>query len=132
MAAREQVFAEPWEAHAFALAVKLSEAGLFSWDEWSAALAAEVAEAQQCSDEPDDGPRYYHHWLAALESLVAAKCVVAGPSLLARKKEWEEAYRRTPHGIPVTLRRARAAPHPSPLPAGAAGGEREGPASAGG
>ena len=72
----EPVFAEPWEAHAFALAVKLSEAGLFSWSEWSAALAEELAAASR-RGEPDDGSRYYHHWLAALERLVAAKNLVA-------------------------------------------------------
>jgi nitrile hydratase accessory protein len=98
----EPVFAEPWEAHAFALAVKLSESGLFSWNEWSAALAAELAEASR-RGEPDDGSCYYHHWLAALERLVAAKDLVAPPSLLTRKEEWAEAYRRTPHGSPVTL-----------------------------
>ena len=125
MPAAEPVFAEPWEAHAFALAVKLSEAGVFTWGEWSAALAEELAAASRRGD-PDDGSRYYHRWLAALESLVAAKNLVALPSLLARKREWAEAYRRTPHGSPVTL---EAAPHPSPLPAR---GEREGPASAGG
>ncbi len=98
----EPVFAEPWEAHAFALAVKLSEAGLFSWSEWSAALAEELAAASR-RGEPDDGSRYYHYWLAALERLVAAKNLVAPPALHARKKEWAEAYRRTPHGSPVTL-----------------------------
>jgi nitrile hydratase accessory protein len=136
----EPVFAEPWEAHAFALAVKLSEAGLFTWAEWSAALADELAAASR--GELDDGSRYYHRWLAALESLVTAKNLVAPPSLVARKHEWAEAYRRTPHGSPVTL---EAAPHPTPLPApsltlprerGRGGwgqsGEREGPASAGG
>jgi nitrile hydratase accessory protein len=125
MPAAEPVFAEPWEAHAFALAVKLSEAGVFTWGEWSAALAEELAAASRRGD-PDNGSRYYHRWLAALESLVAAKNLVAPPSLLARKREWAEAYRRTPHGSPVTL---EAAPHPSPLPAR---GEREGPAPAGG
>jgi len=35
----EPVFAEPWQAQAFALAVKLSEQGLFTWKEWAAALA---------------------------------------------------------------------------------------------
>jgi nitrile hydratase accessory protein len=137
----EPVFAEPWEAHAFALAVKLSQAGLFTWGEWSAALAEELAAAGR-RGEPDDGSRYYHHWLATLERLVAAKKLVAAPSLLARKDEWAEAYRRTPHGSPVTL---EAAPHPNPLPTpsltlprerGREGwgqsGEREGSASAGG
>jgi nitrile hydratase accessory protein len=121
MPEQEPVFAEPWEAHAFALAVKLAEAGLFTWSEWSAALAGELAEAGR-RGEADDGSRYYHHWLAALERLVAAKNLVIGPALRARKEEWAEAYRRTPHGSPVTLRRAEAAPHPGPLPAR---GERE-------
>ena len=35
------VFAEPWQAQAFALAVKLSEQGHFTWKEWAAALAEE-------------------------------------------------------------------------------------------
>ena len=98
----DPVFAEPWEAHAFALAVKLSEAGLFTWAEWSSALAEELAAARR-RGEPDDGSRYYHHWLAALERLVAAQDLVAATSLCARKEEWAEAYRRTPHGSPVTL-----------------------------
>jgi nitrile hydratase accessory protein len=102
----EPVFAEPWEAHAFALVVKLSEAGFFTWSEWSGALAEELAEAAR-QGEPDDGSRYYHHWLAALERLVAAKRLVAPPSLLARKEEWTAAYRRTPHGSPVSLAAAR-------------------------
>jgi nitrile hydratase accessory protein len=121
----EPVFAEPWEAHAFALAVKLSEAGLFTWSEWSAALAEELAAASR-RGEPDDGSRDYHHWLAALERLVAVKNLVGSLPLLARKEEWAAAYRRTPHGSPVTL---EATPHPSPLPAR---GEREAPAPAGG
>jgi nitrile hydratase accessory protein len=98
----EPVFAEPWQAHAFALAVKLSEAGFFTWSEWSAALAAELAEASRRGDV-DDGARYYEYWLAALERLVTTKDLVAQLSLLMRKKEWAEAYRRTPHGSPVTL-----------------------------
>jgi len=121
----EPIFAEPWEAHAFALAVKLSEAGLFTWSEWSAALADELAAASR-RGEPDDGSLYYHHWLAALERLVVAKNLVAPPSLQARKEDWGEAYRRTPHGSPVTL---GAAPQSGPLPAR---GEGAGPASAGG
>jgi nitrile hydratase accessory protein len=101
----EPVFAEPWEAHAFALAVKLSEADLFTWSEWSTTLAEELAAASR-RGEPDDGSRYYHHWLAALERLVAAKNLVAATSLSERKKEWAEAHRRTPHGSPVTLEAA--------------------------
>src|SRR5207249_5898929 len=67
------VFAEPWQAQAFALAVRLSAQGHFTWKEWAAALADELRTAAD-RGEPDDGSRYYYyHWLAALERLVAAK-----------------------------------------------------------
>ena len=66
------VFAEPWEAQAFALAVKLSEQGHFTWKEWAATLADELRAAAD-RGEPDDGSHYYHHWRAALERLATAK-----------------------------------------------------------
>jgi nitrile hydratase accessory protein len=96
------VFAEPWQAQAFALAVKLSEQGYFTWKEWAAALAEELKAAAN-RGEPDDGSRYYQHWLAALERLVTAKGLSDPASLLARKEAWAEAYRHTPHGKPVEL-----------------------------
>ncbi len=96
------VFAEPWQAQSFALAVKLSEQGHFTWKEWAAALAEEL-NAAASRGEPDDGSRYYHHWLAALERLVAAKGLSDPAAMLARKEAWVEAYRRTPHGKPVEL-----------------------------
>jgi len=97
------VFAEPWQAQAFALAVKLSEQGHFTWKEWAAALAAELKSAVD-RGEPDDGSRYYHHWLAALENLVTSKGLSDPASLLARKEAWADAYRHTPHGKPVELK----------------------------
>lgn len=96
------VFAEPWQAQAFALAVRLSAQGHFSWKEWAAALAEELKGAAD-RGEPDDGSRYYHHWLAALERLVTAKGLSSPEAMLARKEAWAEAYRRTPHGKPVEL-----------------------------
>jgi len=95
-------FAEPWQAQAFALAVELSERGFFSWKEWTVALAEELA-AAAARDEFDDGSRYYHHWLAALERLVTAKHLTDSPTLVARKEAWADAYRHTPHGKPVAL-----------------------------
>lgn len=41
------VFAEPWQAQAFALAIKLSERGYFTWKQWANALALELAEAAE-------------------------------------------------------------------------------------
>jgi nitrile hydratase accessory protein len=96
------VFAEPWQAQAFALAVKLSEQGHFTWTEWAATLGAELKAAAE-RGEPDDGSRYYHHWLAALERLVTAKGLTDRASLETRKLAWADAYRHTPHGQPVEL-----------------------------
>jgi nitrile hydratase accessory protein len=97
------VFAEPWQAQAFALAVRLSAQGHFTWKEWAAALADELkfAADRGC---PDDGSRYYEHWLAALERLVTAKGLSNSNEMLARKEAWADAYRHTPHGQPVALR----------------------------
>ena len=96
------VFAEPWQAQAFALAVRLSEQGHFTWKEWAAALAEELKSAAD-RGEPDDGSRYYEHWLAALERLVTCKGLSDPALLLARKEAWADAYRHTPHGKPVEL-----------------------------
>jgi nitrile hydratase accessory protein len=99
------VFAEPWQAQAFALAVKLSEQGHFTWKEWAATLADELKAAAD-RGEPDDGSRYYEHWLAALERLVTAHQLSTPGELQQRKDDWADAYRHTPHGRPVLLRKA--------------------------
>jgi nitrile hydratase accessory protein len=97
------VFAEPWQAEAFALAVTLSERGHFTWPEWAATLADELR-AAAARGEPDDGTRYYEHWLAALERLVTAKGLADPTALQTRKDAWIDAYLNTPHGRPVELR----------------------------
>ena len=96
------MFGEPWQAQAFALAVKLSEAGHFTWKEWAAALADEL-KAAEARGEPDDGSDYYKHWVATLERLVTAKGLTNESALRERKDEWADAYRHTPHGKPVEL-----------------------------
>jgi nitrile hydratase accessory protein len=100
------VFAEPWQAQAFALAVKLSEQGHFTWKEWAATLAGELQAAAD-RGEPDDGSHYYEHWLAALERLVTDRQLSSPDELRQRKDDWADAYRHTPHGKPVQLRKAR-------------------------
>lgn len=98
------VFREPWEAQAFAMAVRLHEAGVYSWSEWAAALSAEITRAQQAGDA-DRGDTYYHHWLNALERLAGEKGLLEAVELHARRDAWRRAYLATPHGEPVTLER---------------------------
>ena len=114
------VFAEPWQAQAFALAVKLSEQGCFTGSEWATALADELKSAVE-RGEPDDGSHYYDHWLAALEGLVTAKALLSAGELRQRKAAWAYAYGHTPHGKVVTLQE-RYDRHRSPAQLTPAGG----------
>ncbi len=92
------VFAAPWEAQAFAMAVKLHERGVFTWSEWAAALGAELA-------AHPDAP-YYESWLTALETLVERKEVMSADERQERIAAWDRAARATPHGQPIDLSRS--------------------------
>ena len=96
------VFAEPWQAQAFALAVSLHQAGIFEWREWSQALGAAIADAQGAGDA-DLGDTYYLHWLDALEQLCRDKTGLTPEQLLAQKERWRRAFINTPHGKPIEL-----------------------------
>jgi nitrile hydratase accessory protein len=93
------VFAEPWQAQAFALALELHAQGAFTWTEWAAALSARL----KAAGADDDPTRYYEHWLGALEDLVTGRDLASPEALHERKHAWEEAYAHTPHGRPVEL-----------------------------
>jgi nitrile hydratase accessory protein len=97
------VFAEPWQAQAFAMALALHQRGLFSWPEWADALSKQIAVAQAAGDA-DLGDTYYRHWLAALEALVAAKGASSADELARTRDAWDHAAERTPHGQPIELR----------------------------
>jgi nitrile hydratase accessory protein len=97
------VFREPWEAHAFALALILHDKGLFAWTEWAAMLGEEIKKAQAAGD-PDTGATYYHHWMATLERMVAEKNVTTAETLTQYCHAWDRAAHRTPHGAPIDLR----------------------------
>lgn len=101
--AESPVFREPWEAQVFAMTLALQQRNLFSWSEWSAALAAQISAARAAGDA-DLGDTYYHHWLAALERLVAAKGASSAEELSRFQHAWTHAADRTPHGQPIDLR----------------------------
>jgi nitrile hydratase accessory protein len=96
------IFGEPWEAQAFALAVRLSEAGCFTWAEWATTLSQEIKAAQARGD-PDLGQTYYRHWLNALERLCVEKGLVGREEMRQRMEAWRRAYDHTLHGQPVDL-----------------------------
>lgn len=102
------VFAEPWQAQAFAMTVRLHEACLFTWSEWTHAIGAEFAAAKAAGQPDNNGQNYYLHWLAALEKLVVAKGVTDAAGLAAMRDAWDRAARATPHGQPIELSAGRA------------------------
>jgi nitrile hydratase accessory protein len=96
------VFSAPWEAHAFAMTLRLHERGVFTWSEWADALAEAIRRAQGRGD-PDDGSTYYTHWLAALEAIIAEKGLTDAVALDDRRAAFDRAAKATPHGEPVLL-----------------------------
>ncbi|MCF8467596.1 MAG: nitrile hydratase accessory protein [Sneathiella sp.] len=96
------VFEEPWQAQAFAITVKLNEAGQFTWSEWADIFGSEIAAATQRGDGVGN-EAYYLCWLAALEKIVGQKSLLTVEQLLARKEEWRHAAAHTEHGQPIKL-----------------------------
>ena len=79
----ELVFAEPWESRAFAMAVALCEAGVFTWREFQAALIARIARQHDTSTDWC----HYEHWLGALEDVLAGRGAVWHHGVTARATE---------------------------------------------
>jgi nitrile hydratase accessory protein len=101
----EPVFAEPWEAQAFAMAVKLHEKGVFTWSEWAEALGAEVKAAP--------GRPYYESWLATLEHMVQSHAAISKDERERCIEAWDHAAHATPHGKPIEINRYWPAPETS-------------------
>src|SRR5260221_13957427 len=98
------VFAAAWQAQAFAMTIELLRRRCFTSKEWAEALAGEIA-AATARGEADLGDTYYHHWLVALERLVAAKDLLSAGDLAARKDAWQDAAAHTEFGRPIVLRK---------------------------
>ena len=90
----EPVFAEAWQARAFALAVELNRRGRLPWPAFTAALGAEIAR---------DGEDYWRAWLRALEAWLDAEALAAPEAVTATTEAWLRAAARTPHGAPIRL-----------------------------
>jgi len=85
------VFSAPWEARAFAIALGLSQAGLFAWDEFRAHLIAEVGASDRIRERDGTNRQgeYYEHFLRALEAVVTEKGIATRPDLMSKLAELE-------------------------------------------
>lgn len=94
-------FAEPWQATVLAMATAMIREGHFTQVQWSEALGAALARAEDAG-APDTETTYFQCALDALESLTEPAGILKADRD-TRKSAWEDAYRRTPHGKPVVL-----------------------------
>lgn len=102
------VFAEPWQASAFGLAVALNERGVFGWSEWAETLGGVLRE-RGAAAAGEGG--YWSAWVAALERVLAKKGLAGADAIDARTEAWRRAAAATPHGVAIRLEndpRARA------------------------
>jgi nitrile hydratase accessory protein len=93
----EPVFDAPWQAAAFAMAVKLHEKGLFTWNEWAETLSAVMR------DDDHMACGYYEQWLEALERLIEDKRIASHAEIEDLALRWAHAAEATPHGKPIVL-----------------------------
>lgn len=100
--AQGPIFAQPWQAQAFAITLRLHEQGLFTWAEWADSLSQAIRQAQARGD-PDLGDTYYDHWVSALERLLVDKGLAPPLVLASLRQAWRVAAEVTPHGEPVRL-----------------------------
>lgn len=98
-------FTVPWHAEVLGIANVLMQSGMYSADEWAAALGVQIRQLGEAG-EPDTDETYYRAVLAAVEQLAAEKSPSTGGSLEERVEAWRRAYLNTPHGQPVLLEAA--------------------------
>jgi nitrile hydratase accessory protein len=79
------IFAEPWEARAFAIIVNLAQAGHFAWGEWVDCFSQEVARATAAEAAGAPAKTYYEQWLDAAETLLVEKGITSHPQLMAKR-----------------------------------------------
>lgn len=97
----QPVFDEPWQAQALALADNLVQADHFTATAWAETLSQELRNAEH-EGAPDNLDTYYSAVLSSLETLTES-AGISEETRTQRRTDWEAAYRRTPHGKPVTL-----------------------------
>lgn len=82
-------FNAPWEATAFAMAVRLSEAGHFTWGEWVEMFSDQIKKFEAAGvydPAQDDGHHYYQIWIETLEAIIAAKGIFDKSAVDARHR----------------------------------------------
>lgn len=92
----EVVFDAPWQGRVFGMARLLAEQGHYTWDEFRACLIEQIGkwDRSEAAADPSIEYRYYDHFLAAFQALLADKGMLEGEAVETRFKTFAE----RPHG----------------------------------
>jgi nitrile hydratase accessory protein len=92
----EVVFDAPWQGRVFGMARLLAEEGHYSWDEFRAHLIEKIGDWDRSAtaQDPRQDYRYYDHFLAAFQALLAEKGLLDEALVDAR----HQAFTQRPHG----------------------------------
>jgi nitrile hydratase accessory protein len=90
---KDVTFSAPWEVRAFAMAVRLSESGVCTWDEFRRRLIAEIGRGDKMRAHGwvDHHDGYYVYFLRALETVLREKGIVDSSMLQAKMQVISEA-----------------------------------------
>ncbi len=83
------------------MADTLMKAGHVDAGVWAETLGSALRQAE-AEGAPDTTDTYYSCVLRTLEQVTEPQ--ISATDRATRRAEWEEAYHRTPHGEPVTLK----------------------------
>ena len=85
MANGEVAFDAPWQGRVFGMARLMSEQGRYTWDEFRAHLIREIGDWDRTHEADEAGEyRYYDHFLAAFQTLLAEKGLLEAPAVEER------------------------------------------------
>lgn len=84
----EMVFAEPWEARAFGIALALSGDGHNEWEAFRQSLIRSIGDWEAEHGVDDPAWRYYERWLEALEGMLVAGGLVFAEELALRTEQF--------------------------------------------
>ena len=103
--AASQLFDEPWQAQALAMADLLVQSGTIDAQDWASTLGARLRSAGAA--QADDANAYYGAVLGALEDLLYGSNALDPAQVASFQAQWKRAYLNTPHGAPVELSAGR-------------------------
>jgi nitrile hydratase accessory protein len=92
-------FSAAWERQAFGVALALSKAGHFDWEDFRQKLIAAIGEWENSHSLDDPSWSYYERWLTALERLVVEAQLATTEEIEARTRSGLESNDRVAAGV---------------------------------